>query len=180
MINPFTIQSKIDRIQEEVLAPLYTVAGGQANADHNWLLAETGRAISKHQRFIHEVCGSRLVAAAFKVVKILGGADQLTQEDFDRFTSYVNEGGISAMLKMLLSVEKEKVFVAEIQGLPLQVQQNAAKMLAKSNILHTDFVTHFLKQTFGSLENSPEQLRANLTASTDFITRLTVLAEKYS
>lgn len=180
MINPFTAQVKIEQLQKDVLVQLYTMSSTQEDAGHDWLLAETGRAIAKHQRFIEEVCASRLIAAIFKIVKILGGADQLTQEDFDRFTSYVNDGGIKAMLKMLLAADKEKVFVSELQGLPVQVQKNAAKMLAKANTLHTDFITDFFKQSFGSVAQAPEKLRSNLAASTDFISRLTVLAERYS
>ena len=91
---------------------------GQEDTDHAWLLVETGRAIAAHQGYIEELCRSRLVAVIFKIVKLKGGADQLTEEDFDRFTSYVNDGGIRVMIKMLLSPDKEKTFVAELLLLP--------------------------------------------------------------
>ena len=86
MVNPFTVQAKVSRIQQDVLQPLYTMHPDQEKAEHSWLLVETGRAIGVHQNYIEEICCSRLVAAVFKIVKLLGGADQLTEEDFSRFT----------------------------------------------------------------------------------------------
>lgn len=176
MVNPFTAQTKISRIQQDVLHPLYTMHAGQESSKHDWLLVETGRAIAKHQKYIEEICSSRMVAAIFKIVKMLGGADQLTEEDFTRFTSYVNDGGIKAMIKMLLSPNKEKTFVAELQHLPQNVKENAPLMLAKSNTLHQDFISGFLKENYGSVKNSPEKLRDNFAKSTAFIETLTRLA----
>lgn len=178
MLNPFTAHAKIQRIQQDVLYPLYTMHASQENADHGWLLGETGRAIAIHQGYIEKVCCSRLVAVIFKIVKLLGGADQLTEEDFDSFTAYVNDGGIRAMIKMLLSAEKERTFVAELQYLPINVQQNAARMLQKSRSLHKDFITGFFKETYGSLNNTPAKLQSNLRKSDEFIGRLTILAEE--
>lgn len=179
MINPFTIQSNIAKIQKDVLAPMYTMSPAFEDGDHAWLLAETGRAIAKHQNFIEEICSSRLVAVVFKIVKVLGGAVQLSEDDFERFTSYVNEGGIAAMLKMLLAADKERVFVDELKDLPPHVQKNAAKMLAKSNVLHSEFIEEFFKKNYGSIVQTPTRMRDNLTASTLFISRLTLLAEEY-
>lgn len=176
MINPFTAQAEISRIQQDVLRPLYTMYSGQEAAPHAWLLAETGRAIAGHRRYIEEVCASRLVAVIFKIVKFLGGAEQLTAEDFARFTSYVNDGGLSAMIKMLLAVDKEATFVEELRHLPEQVRANAAPMLAKAKSLHTDFITGFFQETFGSVEATPPKLRENFIRSHDFMNRLVQLA----
>ncbi len=176
MVNPFTAQAKISRIQQDVLRPLYTMTPDQEQVEHAWLLVETGRAIASHQSYIEEVCCSRLVAAIFKIVKLLGGADQLTEEDFDRFTSYVNDGGLKALVKMLLSSDKEKTFVDELQGLPPHVQNNAPMMLQKSSSLHSDFITGFLKDSYGSLQKSPQKLRDNFSKSDAFIKRLASLA----
>lgn len=176
MVNPFTAPVKISRIQQDVLQPLYTMYAGQETIDHTWLLAETGKAIAKHQSYIEEVCSSRLVAAIFKIVKLLGGADQLTEEDFDRFTDYVTDGGIKAMIKMLLASEKERTFVDELQHLPAGVRANAPLMLAKSKSLHRDFITNFFKENYGSLKNTPQKLQQNFSKSNDFIERLTLLA----
>ncbi|MCP4339587.1 MAG: hypothetical protein GY799_12025 [Desulfobulbaceae bacterium] len=176
MVNPFTASAKISRIQQDVLRPLYTMYSGQENIEHSWLLVETGRAIARHQSFIEEVCCSRLVAVIFKIVKLLGGADQLTEEDFDRFTGYVTDGGIRAMVKMLLASEKEKTFVDELQHLPVKVRENAPQMLEKSKSLHKDFITGFFKENYGTLKNTPEKLQDNLSKSNDFIERLTHLA----
>ena len=178
VINPFTAQAKISRIQQDVLHPLYTMYPGQENTDHAWLLVETGRAIATHQDYIEEVCRSRLVVVVFKIVKLLGGADQLTQEDFDRFTAYVNEGGIKAMVKMLLSSEKERTFKNELQQLPVNVQNNASLMLAKSKCLHADFINGFFKENYGSLKNTPAKLHSNFLKSNDFIERLSFLASE--
>ncbi len=180
MINPFTVQSKIAQIQKDVLAPLYTMSPAFQDGNHDWLLAETGRAIVNHQKFIEDICFSRLVAAVFKIVKILGGADQLSEEDFDRFTSYVNESGIAAMQKMLLAADKDRAFVDELKGLPSDVQKNAARMLAKANTLHTDFIEDYFKKNHGSIGQTPSRLRENFAASTSFISRLTLLAEDYA
>lgn len=176
MINPFTAQADIKRIQQDVLRPLYTLHEGQEAAAHAWLLAETGRAIAKHRRYIEDVCSSRLVAIIFKIVKFLGGAEQLTSEDFSRFTSYVNDGGIQAMIRMLLDVDKEATFIRELQGLPDHVQANAAPMLAKAKSLHTDFITGFFQENFGSVNNTPAKLRDNFYKSREFIERLVQLA----
>lgn len=178
MFNPFTAQAKISRIQQDVLHPLYTRYSGQEKSEHAWLLVETGRAIAAHQRYIEEVCASRLVAAIFKIVKLLGGADQLTEEDFARFTAYVNDGGIKAMIKMLLSSEKEKTFVYELRQLPADVQKNAPQMLVKSKDLHHDFITGFFKENYGSLQTTPAKLQENFAQSDDFIARLALLARQ--
>ena len=176
MINPFTAEPKIRKIQQEVLHPLYTLYDGQDVAQHSWLLVETGRAISSHQQFIEEVCRSSVVAVIFKIIKMLGGANQLTEEDFSRFTAYVNDGGIQAMIKMLLSANKEKTFVDELKRLPLPIQQNAPLMLTKSRSLHRDFVTGFFKETHDSVEKTPQKLRDNFAKSDEFINRLAHLA----
>lgn len=178
MINPFTAQAKISRIQQDVLHPLYTMHSGQENTDHTWLLVETGRAIATHQGYIEKVCRSQLVVVIFKIVKLLGGADQLTEEDFARFTAYVNEGGIKAMVKMLLSADKEKTFVSELQHLPGDVQKDAPQMLIKSKSLHSDFITGFFKENYGSLKTTPPKLHSNFLQSNDFIERLSFLASE--
>ncbi|MBU1566303.1 MAG: hypothetical protein KJ630_11855 [Proteobacteria bacterium] len=176
MINPFTAQAEISRIQQDVLRPLYTMYSGQEAAPHAWLLAETGRAIAGHRHYIEEVCGSRLVSIVFKIIKFLGGAEQLTAEDFARFTSYVNDGGIQAMITMLLAIDKENTFVEELQRLPDHVRTNAAPMLAKAKSLHTDFITGFFQETFGSVDDTPAKLRDNFVRSREFISRLVQLA----
>ncbi len=176
MINPFTAGNKVRIIQQDVLRPLYTMYSGQDMAEHTGLLAETGRAISDHQHFIEEVCRSRIVAVIFKIIKLLGGADQLTEEDFTRFTAYVNDGGIKAMVKMLLSAEKEKTFIEELQFLPLQVRENAPLMLTKSQNLHSDFIIGFFQEQYGSLEKTPNKLQDNFSLSNDFIKKLTELS----
>ena len=176
MINPFTAQAAIGRIQQDVLRPLYTMYPGQEAAPHAWLLAETGRAIAGHRRYIEEVCSSRLVAIIFKIVKFLGGAEQLTAEDFTRFTSYVNDGGLQAMITMLLAVDKEHTFIEELRRLPDHVRANAPPMLAKAKSLHTDFISGFFQQNFGSIDATPAKLRENFIRSRDFINRLVELA----
>ncbi len=178
MVNPFTAQAKINRIQLDVLRPLYTMYSAQEDTDHAWLLVETGRAIASHQSYMEEVCCSRLVMVIFKIVKLLGGADQLTEEDFDRFTAYVNDGGIKAMVKMLLSSDKEKTFINELNNLPVSVRANAPQMLAKSQSLHKDFITGFFKENYGSLKNTPQKLQSNFSKSDDFIEKLTILASE--
>jgi len=176
MINPFTAQADISRIQQDVLRPLYTMYSGQETAPHAWLLAETGRAIAGHRRYIEDVCSSRLVAIIFKIVKFLGGAERLTAEDFSRFTSYVNDGGLQAMITMLLAVDKEATFIEELQRLPDHVRKNAAPMLTKAKSLHTDFITGFFQESFGSVEKTPLKLRDNFVRSREFIDRLVQLA----
>ncbi|MBW2659407.1 MAG: hypothetical protein JRC87_07445 [Deltaproteobacteria bacterium] len=177
MINPFTADSKIKKIQQEVLRPLYTVYPGQDSAKFSWLLVETGRAISRHQPFIEEACRSQLVAIIFKIIKLLGGADQLSEDDFSRFTAYANDGGIKAMVKMLLSADKEKTFIDELKELPPHVRENAPPMLTKSRSLHNDFVIGFFEEMHGSLERTPEKLRVNFKKSDEFIKRLAALAD---
>ena len=176
MVNPFTIQAKISAIQQDVLRPLYTLEKGSEEKNHDWLLVETGRAIGSHQRYIEELCASRLVSAAFKIVKLLGGAEQLTEDDYRRFTSYVNDGGIKAMVKMLLSVNKEKTFLDELERLPLDVRMNASQMLKKSSGLHSDFITGYLREKFGSVQSSPLKILDNFEKSQKFINTLADLA----
>ncbi len=176
MVNPFTLQSQISKVQRDLLHPLYTMYTGQEEAAHEYLLHTTGLAIAKHQPFLEELCCSLFISVIFKVVKLLGGADQLTEEDFDRFTSYVNDGGITAMIKMLLAADKEQTFVTELQRLPVQVRKNAPLMLKKSNELHNEFITGFFKENYASHHNVPAKLSDNFQKSTAFISRLTELA----
>jgi len=176
MVNPFTAQAKISRIQQDVLQPLYTMYDSQEGTQHAWLLVETGRKIAAHQSYIEDICHSRLVAAIFKIVKLLGGADRLTVEDFDRFTSYVNDGGLRAMVKMLLAPDKEKTFITELRRLPVKVRANAPLMLTKSKSLHHDFITGFFKENYGSLKKTPEKLQINFSSSDTFIEKLATLA----
>ncbi len=176
MINPFTIQQKISKLQQKVLQPLYRMYKDQEEMQHEWLLVMTGRVIASNQQFIEELTRSRLVAAVFKIVKLLGGADNLTESDFARFTSYVNEGGIKSMVKMLLAANKEKMFVMELKELPQHNRENAQQMLTKSATLHHEFITGFFKQQYGSIQATPAKLIANFEKSTDFINRLAFLA----
>lgn len=178
VINPFTVSSKIKTIQNEVLSPLYSMYPGQDQAGFNDLLAQTGEVIASHQQFFEEVSSSSLVAFIFKIVKMFGGADQLTEEDFARFTSYVNDGGLKVMVAMLLSEEKEKVFVDELVRLDSQVRKNAAPMLVKSRDLHHDFINGYFAETFGSLAETPKKLRDNFDHSDSFIHTLSELASQ--
>ncbi len=173
MVNPFTLHTKISKIQQEVLDPLYT---SQNSFKHEWLLAETGRVVEKHKNYIEELCRSRLISAIFKVVKLLGGADRLTVNDFDRFTGYVNKGGLQAMIKMLVSVDKERSFKEELKRLPKHVQANAPDMLQKSRLLHKDFINSYLKQSFGDIKSTPQNLQDNFTHTDLFIGKLVLLA----
>lgn len=173
MVNPFTLYNKISKIQQEVLDPLYI---SQNSYKHEWLLAETGRVVDKHKKYIEELCSSRLIATIFKVVKMLGGADRLTVSDFDRFTGYVNEGGLQAMVKMLVSVDKEKSFQEELKRLPRHVQSNAPDMLQKAKLLHKDFINSFFKQSFGDTKTTPQKLQDNFKSTDDFIGKLVQLA----
>jgi len=177
MINPFTAQIKVDKLQKEVLGPLYVEDKGQEDASHEWLLVLTGRVIADNQSFIEEICSSRFIAVIFKIVKLLGGADQLTEDDFDRFTSYVNDGGIRAMVKMLLAADKEKTFLVELQGLPLRVRDNAPQMLRKAAELHHDFISGFFREQYGSAQ-VPAKLLSNFKDSDGFLKRLAKLAAK--
>lgn len=176
MVNPFTVQTRINTIQQDVLKPLYTMQPGCEQKSHAWLLVETGRAIARHQPYMEELCASSLVSAAFKVIKFFGGADQLTRDDFHHFTSYVNDGGIKAMVKMLLSVNKEKTFVEELRSLPPRVRNNAPKMLEKSSALHTDFITGYLQENYGDVQKSPGKILDNFEKSRKFIDTLARLA----
>ena len=179
MINPFKAQAQVRQIQHDVLQPLYTMYPGQHDSNHEQLLAETGEAIARHKDFIHAVCSSLLVSIIFNVVKLLGGAEQLTRGDFDRFTSYVNDGGIDAMLAMLESNDKDGTFLKELATLPPRVQQNAPLMLARANGLHGDFIRDYFSKAYGSLDATPVELIHNFEQSTAFIARLTVLAQQF-
>ena len=180
MINPFTLQSKIHRLQQDVMEPLYTMHKDQAGATHEWLLAMTGKVIEANRSFLEEMSRSSLISAIFAVVKLFGGADQLSMGDFHRFTSYVNDGGLKAMTKMLLAADKENVFLSELDSLPPHIQVNAGHMLAKSAVLHNDFIKGYLQQQYGSLDATPEKLRENCRKSTAFINNLAELASKYA
>ena len=177
MINPFTIHGKISRLQQEVLLPLYTMHPEQETTQHEWLLTLTGRVIEKNRKFIEERATSSLGAAVFKIVKLLGGAEGLTEADFERFTSYVKAGGLQAMVKMLLAADKQKVFLSELGNLPQANRLNAPQMLRKSADLHRDFIRGFFKEQYGSLQNTPAKLIANFEKSTEFILLLASLAD---
>jgi len=178
MVNILTLKTKITAMQNEILAPLYTMHDEQGKVPYEWLLVLTGRAIAKHQQTIEEICASKLVSAAFKIVKLLGGASQLQADDFQRFTGYVNDGGIKAMIRMLLAAEKEKVFISELKSLPRHIQENAPAMLRKSAELHAEFIASYFRQQFGTLKSAPPPLPDNFSRSTAFIQRLASLARQ--
>lgn len=178
MINVFTLHGKIQQIQKDVLCPMYTVYPDYEIRDHSELLKTTGWAIKAHKDYIEELCNSRLIAAIFAIVKYLGGADQLTSEDFDRFTGYVKEGGLNAMIAMLLDDDKMKIFVDEIKRLPLNIQQNAPAMLKKAEKLHRDFIFTFFRQNHYRVNLTPKKLYDNFLKSEEFIKVLIILAEQ--
>ena len=175
MINPFTVAGKIEQIQKEILEPLYGTPG-QEQMEFDGLLRSTGEVIAKYQDFFLEVSRSSLVAMIFKIIKLFGGADGLTEKDFFRFTSYVNDGGLQAMITMLKSDDKEKTFVEELGRLDAEVRANAAPMLAKSRELHSDFIQGYLIENYGSVAGAPENIQENFSKSDAFIRRLTDLA----
>ena len=177
MINPFSLQTRIARLQQEVLTPLYTMHPGQAETDHPSLLAATGKVIETHRPFLEEVSRSSLLAGIFAIVKLFGGAEQLSREDFARFTGYVNEGGLQAMVAMLLAADMEQAFLDELRGLPAHVRANASLMLAKSAELHEEFIAGYFRDTYGSQDAAPPKLQENRQRSTTFIRRLATLAE---
>lgn len=177
MINPFTIGSRIQSLQHDVLAPLYTMHSTQAESEHDWLMAETGRIVEQNIPFLEEVAKSNLISTIFTLVKLFGGAERLSHEDFKRFTGYVNSGGLRAMVRMLLSEDKEATFLSELKELPPHIQNNAQLMLDKSAVLHDEFIEGYFHQQYGSSEAVPAKLNANRKKSTEFIRRLAVLAE---
>lgn len=177
MINPFTIGSRITALQQEVLAPLYTMHGNQEESEHDWLMEETGRIVEKNIPFLEEAAKSSLVSTIFTLVKLFGGAEGLSHDDFNRFTGYVNNGGLRAMVRMLLSEDKEATFLSELKCLPADIQSNAHLMLDKSAVLHDEFIEGYFHQQYGSFEAAPSKLRANRRKSTEFIRRLAQLAE---
>jgi len=152
----------------------------QENADHSWLLYLTGQIIEENRPFLEELSHSNLVAIAFSIIKLLGGAQSLSNEDFDRFSSYVRDGGLKAMVKMLLSAEKEHTFISELRSLPKDIRQNAPAMLEKSAALHEEFMAAYFKQNYGSIKATPQKLLKNNHKSTAFIARLADLARKQS
>lgn len=178
MINPFTLQSKILKLQQDVLQPLYTMHSSQEKGRHDWLMAETAKVIERNRGFLEEVSRSSFIAAIFTIVKLFGGADQLSHDDFNRFTRYVNDGGLEAMVKMLMSVDKEKTFLEELASLPRHIRENAPLMLTKSAELHEDFIEGYFRQQYGGLEATPFKLQDNRLKSTTFIQNLAAIAEK--
>ncbi|WP_136805159.1 hypothetical protein [Desulfosediminicola flagellatus] len=178
MINPFTIHSKISKLQQDVLLPLYTMHPDQEKTDHEWLLVLTGRVIENNRPFLEGIAKSSLVAAVFKIVKLLGGAEELTDTDFNSFKSYINAGGLKAMVKMLLATDKYNSFRSELRQLPLSNRQNAHQMLAKSALLHQQFITEYLNDQYGSITATPAKLVSNFEKSTEFINSLAAIAHE--
>ncbi len=178
MINPFAVAGKITTIQQEVLAPLYGTSAQYEDTPFALRLAETGRVIDRHQQFFEEVSRSSLVAMIFKIIQMFGGADGLTEQDFSRFTSYVNDGGLQAMIAMLKSDNMEKTFVDELTKLASHVLENAPPMLEKSRELHQDFIQGYLSDEYGSFAQSPKRLQQNFLLADEFILRLAELSRK--
>lgn len=176
MINPFTLQSKIQKLQNDVLQPLYTMHNQQEGGRHDWLMAETAKVIEKNRPFLEEVSRSNFIAALFTIVKMFGGADKLSHDDFNRFTRYVHDGGLKAMVKMLLSVEKEETFLDELASLPRHIRKNAPHMLTKSAELHDDFIDGYFRRHYGEPGAVPIKLQDNRLRSTAFIRSLAGIA----
>jgi hypothetical protein len=176
MINPLTLYSKIMRMQKEVMKPLYGNHPSYAHVNHDKLLLLTGKAIAPHVALIHEVCSSPFIAVYFKCIKLIGGAPQLTEDDFERFTNYVKDGGLEAMLRMLEAEHKFNTFSDELAVLPQRVRDNAELMLTKSKVLHTDFVIAYLrKNNDGPI---PEVCTNRVLQTNAFIDRLMQLSRR--
>jgi hypothetical protein len=176
MINPLTLYSKIMRMQKEVMKPLYGNHPSYAHVNHDKLLLLTGKAIAPHVALIHEVCSSPFIAVYFKCIKLIGGAPHLTEEDFERFTNYVKDGGLEAMLKMLEADDKFKAFSDELAVLPQRVRDNAELMITKSRVLHSEFVISYLhKNNAGPM---PEVCAERLLQTNAFIDRLMQLSRR--
>lgn len=178
MINPLTLYSKIKQLQLDVLGPLYVDHNKQHEKTHEELLYITGKRIAEDKDFIEDVCKSKFIRLAFKLIHMLGGADGLTVEDFDRFTNYVNDGGLDAMLNMLKSPDMDKAFVEELNVLPRHVRDNAYDMLKKARYLHEDYVSEYLKARYGTVNNIPSILLQRLNETNNFMDGLVVLAKK--
>jgi len=181
MINPITLYSKIISIQEQVMAPLYTTHS-RMNEDHSTLLQITGRSIMEHESYIKDVCNSKFIRLCFNIIKKAGGCKDLDIEDFDRFTNYVKDGGLTSMMNMLKSNDKEKAFVDELDKLPVRVRENAYAMLTKSRWLHEDFVIAYLIKQYGYNDDGHEHisdiLMEHLKLTNEFMDRLVDLAYK--
>lgn len=177
MINPLTLYSKIQQLQLDVLGPLYIDHTNQMKT-HDELLRFTGKSIEPWKGFIEDVFNSTFVKLAFKVVKALGFADQLTKEDFQRFTNYVNDGGLDAMLNMLKCVDMEKAFMEELAMLPPEIQLNAPIMLEKARVLHQDYILGYLQKKYGPAKFIPSILLRRQRETDEFIEKLAKLAHK--
>lgn len=174
MINVFTLPGKIKDIQLDVLGPLY-IDHSHQDKDHDELLRFTGKSIGMHKVFIEDVCKSKFIKIVFKIVKALGFADDLSHKDFDHFTSYVNDGGLDAMLNMLKCVDMDKAFVEELNMLPRHVQRNAPHMLERASNLHWNYVHTYLQDRHNNV--IPDILLKRLRLSDHFIKRLVKLAK---
>lgn len=177
MINPLTLYSKIKELQADVLEPLYTNHTSQ-DKGHEELLRLTAKRIIPHKLFIEEIFRSTFVKVAFTIVKALGFADQLTNDDFARFTNYVNDGGIDGMLNMLKSADMELAFMEELGKLPSHIQLNAPIMLDKARSLHHDFITGYLHDIYGPTQDIPPVLLLRERETDAFIDTLSKLAHK--
>jgi len=175
MINPLTLYSNIKNLQTQVLAPLYTIHSFQTDT-HDSLLFITGKTVKEYKSFIVDVCNSSLIRVVFKVIKALGGAEQLTTDDFNHFTNYVKDGGLDAMILMLESDNKEDVFVHELIGLPQSIQDNAFDMLTKARALHEDYISDYLLKEYGIVKDVPPILYQRMRETNEFIDKLVKLA----
>jgi len=176
MINPFTLKSKIETIQNHVMDPLYGEYSLNTDHTHKQLLHFTGIAISLHTDYIEELSKSSFVKLIFNVLNIIGGVKRLGVYDFERFVNYVNNGGINALLNMLSSDDMEKSFLNELDRLPRHIRDNAHIILLKSKELHSDYVTSYFESKYGS-DPVPSKLMKNFVLTDQFILRLSELAK---
>lgn len=176
MLNFFTLQNKVGTLQKDVLGPLYTVHNLQGKP-HKDLLYLTGEQIAKYRIFIEEVFNSTVVWLAFKVVKILGGAASLSEDDFNHFTGYIKAGGLDSMLAMLEADDMFKAFSVELLKLPPEVQADAPYMLKRAQKLHMEFIDAYFKREWGSVDDVCPELIKRQVETNQFIGKLIILAE---
>lgn len=176
MLNFFTLQNKVSALQRDVLGPLYTVHNLQGKS-HQDLLYLTGEQVSKYKNFIEEVFDSTIVWLAFKVVKILGGAASLSEDDFKHFTGYIKAGGLDSMLAMLEADDMFETFSSELLKLPPEVQADAHHMLKRAQKLHTEFIDAYFKREWGSVDEVCPELIKRQVETNQFIGKLIILAE---
>lgn len=170
MLNPFTLQPKLMKAQRELMEPLYTVNNNGKSHVENVRL--TGERLNTHLELVEELCSSAFAPAGYKVLQLIGGASNMTKDDYAWFVKFVRAGYLTQVIEMLREPNMTKAFVLSFKNMQDGMSMDVPNMIQVACRLHQEFVADYLVKEYGSLRDVPEELMTNMKRTIAFLQHL--------